>query len=278
MAPSPLDCSTIGDEQERYRVQVGPIEYYQRRFGDLHGGFILSGDVAAVRNAALPTVESWTNSGMKLDTDGPTFVSAVAPRPALTPPVQAIKEAGSTFVYLGIAVDSVVAFREEAKVQGVDSVKVWSCAFSCYDRRLLTSPDAVEGQFVTSATVPFEEARHSPALRRYLRAVGREEADGFGIQAWIAGLVFRDAVERVVTAHGENGLTRSALLDAIRDTRRFTADGILGATDIGAKRPTDCFLIMKVVDGEFVRAYPKKPGTFDCKAQNTRTIRLDLEQ
>jgi hypothetical protein len=157
-------------------------------------------------------------------------------------------------------------------------VKVWTCSFECYDRTLLSAggPD-VDGTDLTTTTVPFEEAGSVPALARFVSAIGGpSKATGFGVQAWIAGLLFQSVVESLVASGGTNGLTRAAFLSQIRSVHAFTADGILGATDIGAKIPSNCFAILQVKSGRFVRVYPKAKASFDCRGSNTRTISLDL--
>jgi ABC-type branched-subunit amino acid transport system substrate-binding protein len=276
--PPDLDCSTIHDTNEKYRMQVGTVRYFQKRFGDLHGIYVLSGDLESVRDAALPQVAAWTDEGVKQDGEGAYFVSSVAPRSAFTPDVQVIKDDSSSFVYLGVPVESVAAFRQEAKVQGVDTVKAWTCAFECYDRTFLEAGGAdVDGQLITGTTIPFEEAARVPALGQYLKAVGPKNADGFGVQAWIAGMLFQQVADGIVKTHGVNGLTRAALLSSLRGVHGFTAGGMLGKTDIGAKVPSDCFLVLEVKHGAFVRATPRKPATFDCKPSNRRTIELDLQ-
>jgi ABC-type branched-subunit amino acid transport system substrate-binding protein len=275
--PPDLDCSTMHDAKERYRVQVGTVRYYQQRFGALHGIYVLSGDLESVRDAALPQVAAWTDVGVKQDGEGAYFVSSVAPRSAFTPYMQVLKDHSSTFAYLGVPVESVAAFRQEAKVQGVSTVKAWACAFECYDRTFLQAGGAdVDGELVTGTTTPFEEARRVPALARYLHAVGARNADGFGVQAWIAGLLFQQVATAIAKSDGVNGLTRAAFLDGIRGVHAFTAGGILGRTDIGSKVPSPCFVVLQVKDDRFVRVMPKQPATFDCTPSNRRTIELDL--
>jgi hypothetical protein len=130
---------------------------------------------------------------------------------------------------------------------------------------------------VTTTTVPFEEARAVPALARFVSLIGGpSKATGFGVQAWVAGLLFQSVARSIVAAGGNDGLTRAAFLSQIRSVHGFTADGILGPTDIGAKVPSDCFAILQVQRGRFARVYPKAAATFDCHRSNTRTISLDL--
>jgi hypothetical protein len=277
VAPSPLDCSTATRTPQTYRVLVGPADYYRRRHPGLHGVYVLSGDLRSVQNAAQPLVHGWTQAGIGQDLSGPAFVSSLATRAALTPVVRAIHDHQSTFVYAGVPVSQVASLRAEAKLQGVRSVQVWTCAFECYDQALLHAGGAdVEGQSITSTTIPFEEARAVPALARYLRGVGAGKATGFGVQAWEAALLFRDVVDGLAARTGPNGLTRAAFLAGIRSVHGFTADGILGATDVGGRRPSDCYLVLTVRAGRFARVYPKTPGTFDCRRANTRTIALNL--
>ena len=168
--------------------------------------------------------------------------------------------------------------RREAKVQGVTSVKVWGCALQCYDRRLLEEGgDAVEGQYVTLFFIPFEEAKQNKSVNNYLKNVGgREKADGFGAQAWTAGLFFRDVVNNVVKANGENGLTRARFLEEAAKVHDFTADGMLGPTDVGGRKVSPCGVILQVKNGKFVRVSPKKKGTLDCSG-GTKTVNVTFE-
>src|SRR5205807_8288136 len=83
-----------------------------------------------------------------------------------------------------------VFLRREAQVQGVTGVKVWDCALQCYDRRLIDEgKDAAEGQYVSTFFIPPEEAKQTKSVANYLKNVGgKDNAEGFGAQAWAAGL------------------------------------------------------------------------------------------
>ena len=75
---------------------------------------------------------------------------------------------------------------------------------------------------------------------------------------------------------GDNALTRAAVLATAPTINGFTADGMLGKTDVGKRLPTPCDVLLQVRHGKFVRVDPKKPGTFDCNPANLQTIKLDL--
>ena len=69
-----------------------------------------------------------------------------------------------------------------------------------------------------------------------------------------------------------NGLTRANLLTALKNTHSFDAGGMWGTMDPGNKRNTACFMIEKFDGSKFVREYPTKAGTFDCKPSNHATV------
>jgi hypothetical protein len=259
-----LDCATKDAAEKRVTVRTGAAKYYTKRNKDLHGIFSLAGDLKATTNAALPLVAMYKSFGVK--SDGEFKVSGLSPQTAYTPLVQAIKQNNSTYALNNVDYKADVFLRKEAQIQGVSTVKVWDCALQCYDRRLLEEGgDAVEGQYVTLFFVPFEEAKQNKTVNNYLKNVGgKDKADGFGAQAWTAGLFFRDVANNVVKADGDNGLTRARFLEEAAKVHDFTADGMLGPTDVGGRKVSPCGMIMQVKNGKFVRVTPKKKGTLDC--------------
>jgi hypothetical protein len=163
---------------------------------------------------------------------------------------------------------------KEASVQGVTTVKVWDCTSACYSKRFLETAGAkADGQYVDMPFVPVEEAKYSPAVKAYVKAVGDGVIDGNGEQAWAAALFFRDAVNATVKANGVNGLTRANWLTAAKDIHSFDADGMLAKSDIPAKKATPCTSLFQVKGGKFVRVFPKKPASFDCNAKNVVLVK-----
>jgi hypothetical protein len=157
-------------------------------------------------------------------------------------------------------------------------VKVWDCALQCYDRRLIDEgKDAVEGQYVSTFFIPFEEAKQNKSVANYLKNVGgKDNAEGFGAQAWAAGLFFRDVVNNVAKADGNNGLTRARFLEEAAKIHDFTADGLLGPTDVGGRKISPCGVVLQVKGGKFVRVSPTKKGTFDCSG-GVKTVKVKFE-
>jgi hypothetical protein len=271
-----LDCATKDAAQKQVTVRAGTAKYYTKRNKGLHGVFTLAGDLKSTTNAALPLVAMYKSFGVK--SDGEFKVSGLSPQAAYTPIAQAIKQNGSTYVLNNVDYKANVLLRKESQVQGVTSVKVWDCALQCYDRRTIEEgQDAVEGQYVSLFFIPFEEARQNKSVNNYLKNLqSRNDADGFGAQAWTTGLFFRDVVNKVVEADGNNGLTRARFLEEAAKVHDFTADGMLGPTDVGGRKISPCGVIMQVKDGKFVRVSPKKRGTFDCSG-GTKKVKVTFE-
>ena len=69
---------------------------------------------------------------------------------------------------------------------------------------------------------------------------------------------------------------RQTLFAALKNEHAFSADGIIGATDIGNHVPSPCVVVAQVQNGQWARAYPSKPGTFDCSSGNLTTVKLNI--
>jgi hypothetical protein len=270
-------CSTLGQHPQSYTAQQGDCLYYLSQNKNLHGIYILPGDLQEATNSQRVPFEACVNLGIKKDATGFYSVSAMAPQSALTPFVQAVKANNSTFVYQGDAFPVMVELRREAIAQGVSSVKVWACNQGCYDSQFLVQGgSAVEGTYTILTTLPFySEYNSNASLKTLVRQLGGvSKLNGNGVEAWLAALLFQDATQRELANGGT--LTRASLLAALKAEHSFTGQGILGPTDIGTKQQPHCIVMGQVKNGKWVRAYPSKVGTFDCNPKNLVPIKLDL--
>ena len=230
-----IDCSTKDDPKPRFTLRTGHLDFYKKRFGDLHGPFVLAKDLKSTINAFLPTIAMSKKKGVGIDSE--FRISGLDPQPAFTPIAQQIKADQSTYVSFGVDYKADILMRREANVQGVDSVKVWDCTLACYDTRLIEEGGQdVEGQFTNIFFTPLEEGKQNKGVRAYVNAVGGiENASAFGIEGWMTVLLFRDVANAVIEADGADGLTRQRFLEEIKKVHDFDADGITGPIDIGAQ-------------------------------------------
>jgi hypothetical protein len=51
---------------------------------------------------------------------------------------------------------------------------------------------------------------------------------------------------------------------------------LLQQPDIGSHVPSRCVVVAQVQNGQWARAYPSKPGTFDCSSSNIATVKMNI--
>jgi ABC-type branched-subunit amino acid transport system substrate-binding protein len=277
ITPPALDCATIDDHPQTYRANTGPTSYYlKQNGGELSGVFLYPSDLKSAKDAQVPAFTGQEKKGIEVDAE--YDLSARAQQSAYTPIAQQIKEDGSRYARSGLAFSSTVSLRKEAKLQGVNSVEVWDCWVACYTQQLVEQGGAdVEDQYVSVNLVPFyDEAKANKMTSNFVKYTGKDKVDGFGAQAWAAGVYFRDTVKAVVEGGGNNAVTREAVIEAAGGINDFTADGMIGSTDVGERVPSSCFALLQVQNGDFKRIHPKKQASFDCTKSNRVTEQLDL--
>jgi hypothetical protein len=261
--PTAGACPYSGTGVRKFTLTDVTQNYYFNKYGKdaLHGVYLVPSDLPSTIAATTPQFAGDVHLGIKQDQE--FGVSALATQPAYTPYVQSIKTHKSTYARNGADYVSYVFFRKEAQVQGVSTVKVWDCSLQCYDARFIsTGGSAVENNYAWLSFLPFEDKGSNPELDNFLKY--DTKPDAFGAQAWVAGQIFATAVNSVVAKSGPNGITRSAMFDAIHGITNFDDNGFIAPTNIGGKVGSKCLIGMQVQGGKFVRVDPTTPGKFDC--------------
>ena len=277
--PPQIICSTKTQHPQTYQGNAGRAFYYEKKFGkDLHGAYIFSKDLKAAENANRASMTQMQKAGPGIKQDFEGLVGGRSTQPEYTPIVQQMKDKSSNYAQSGSSFNTTVLLRKEAKLQGVTDPKIiWDCTLQCYDKKLIEQGGAdVEGQFVSTLFLPFEEASSNKTLSNFLKFTGKDKVDGFAIQAYASGLLLSQAVDQIVKKDGVNGLTRKALFDQLATINSFNAGGMIGTTNIAQRQTTPCYVLLQVKSGKFVRVTPSKKGTFDCAAKNRIETMLDL--
>lgn len=268
----PEQCPIRHGQPRPLKAFVGPIRYYLRLEPNLHGVFQVPGDLPTTVQSATYQIKAMEEQGIKWD--ALLKVSGRDTQAAYTPRIQVIKQARSNFVYNGSNDRAMINVRKEANAQGVDTVKIWACSLACYTRNMLSQGGAdVEGTYLWMQFLPFEEADTNEEAAAYVQSVGSNKVDSFGAQAWQAAVLFREVIEKIVADHGPNGITRARMLEVLRSTKDFDANGWMGPKD--PRGISDCFVLLQIRGGAFTRVHPSKRGTLDCNAANIVTITLD---
>jgi hypothetical protein len=270
-----MDCATRDEHPQTYRAATGHARYLKKKFKFKTGSWIAANDLKGPLDATLPLMTAEQESN---NLEGEQFlVSGRAPQTTFTPYVQQLQTDGVEFVSNWAACPSLINTQKEAAIQGVTSIKAYTSTTACYSSELLDAGETSEGTYVWLPYLPIEDGKANTALAAMIKAVGKDDLDGFGILAWQSALLFRDAVNAVVDEHGVNGLTRANLLDAFSTMTSFDADGMRGEINPSEKVGSGCFVMMKVKGGKFVREFPKKKGTLSCTKSDYVEVEYDNE-
>jgi len=258
-----------------WQVFVGQDKWYLQQNPGLHGIYMVPGDLPTTTQSATYNIDGQQQAGITWD-DTPK-VSGRDAQPAYTPRVQVAKAKGSTFVYDGSNDVAMIRMRKESSAQGLTSVKIWACSLACYTNAFIPQGGSdVEGTYVWMQFLPFEEASANAADQAFVTAMGPAKLTSWGAQAWQAGMAFQQAVNSIVAKSGPNAVTRANLMTALKGMTNFDASGWMGAKALqGPGSFSNCFLIMQVKDGKFVRVYPAEAGKMDCNASNLVTVNVD---
>jgi ABC-type branched-subunit amino acid transport system substrate-binding protein len=277
--PGALQCGTRDDPEQTYQVTTGPTQYYVREHGDLEGAFLYPSpaESQSAKNSQVPIFTAQGEQGIEMAYE--QDVSALAPQSEYTPIASQIAQQNLTYAKSGLDYTSTVKLRREATLQSVTSVEVWDCSLQCYDAGLIEDGGAdVEDQYVYMPFLPFigenAETGRSDMLADFVEYV--DAPDGFSVQGFSAGLFFSEVVQNIVDESGNNAVTRAAVIEEAPNVNAFTAGGMMGKTNVGAREAGPCFTLVQVQDGEFDRVFPKKKGKFNCKKSNVVELEMDL--
>jgi ABC-type branched-subunit amino acid transport system substrate-binding protein len=271
-----IDCATLKSDPQTYYGQVGDQKYYVKKYGPkLKGPLVYSNDSAA-------TVHTIKGLGLLAEAGGIDIASefsqpSSAPQSAYTPLIQQMKSDGDNYNLTGQPIANVLAMRQEAQLQGfTDPEFIWTCAVQCYDAKVIDAGQVMANTHLTMNFLPFEEKKANKTLAAFIKYVGEDNANAFAVWGWVSTLLFKQAAEQAIKDHGVNGLTRANLITALKNTHSFNAGGMWGTMDPGNHASSPCFAILQFDGSKYVREYPKKAGTLDCKPSNRISVPLPL--
>jgi hypothetical protein len=247
---------------------VGPYRWLLEDTPGCCSQFVLVPDTDPARARTLETIDAAVAAGFT--TAGATDVADSDDAARYTELVADIETGAATFVSSGLGVGSTQLLRTAALGRAPD-VAVWFCDARCYEPSFIAGGgDDVQGQHVAVETALLSDRSEIQALRSYVRNSKRAGHDPSyeGLRAFVAGMLFENAAERVIDEDGDNGLTRVRLFDALAGIQDFTAGGIVGPTDVASGTPNGCFVLTQVQEGRFARVSPADKAVIDCGAQN----------
>jgi hypothetical protein len=276
--PPPVLCDTVAKSPQTYQANRGAFTYLSRQNKNgLHGPMVYANSTKSGAITGQNLIQGAVRGGIKADAT--TGVAANAQQSEYTPIIQKMKQDGSNFGYNVTSDSGAVAMQSEAMLQGLDSSKiVWACTTSCYDKTVEASAKIMNGVYVPMSFLPFNESRANAGLAAFLKYVGTGKASGFAVYGWTAALAFAQAARSAAAKAGNDGLTRSALLNGAKTLTSFNAGGMMATTNLANKVSTSCYALVQLnSNAKWNRIYPKKPGTFDCSKSNHFEYQADYE-
>jgi branched-chain amino acid transport system substrate-binding protein len=133
-----------------------------------------------------------------------------------------------------------------------------------YDPRYIEiGGSTVEGSVIDMQTSLYlgEDAGAIPEITLMQEWIDRVspgfKADIFTLYGWISGRLFTQGAEAVGPE-----LTRAKLAAAMNEIHDFDANGLIPPGDVGGRTATNCYVIVKVQGGKFVRDHPSTG--YDC--------------
>jgi hypothetical protein len=275
---SSIDCSTINDNPQTFFGNAGPAKWeLSKNKGGLHGPMIVGSDTKDAQRGGTILSLAAQKAGIKADQGTVVPRSGRDPQSAYTNIVQQMKADNSNYSLMTSAASSALELRNEADLQGLDSSKIlWECV-SCYGNNIVTdNAKAFEGEYQFLGFLPFEEANSNATLKAFTKYVGPAHRDQFAAYAFESTLAFADAIKAAVAKSGINGITRASTITGIKSLTDFNAGGMAGTHSFKTGRTTNCFVMVQFKSGKWVRVYPTKKGTFDCKSSNAVDIKANL--
>jgi hypothetical protein len=271
-ALNPTTYGVIPSQIISGQVDVGAVQHLNETLGPLRGVVITGNDLPAALALNTMTFDAEEEAGLEITQRFETSER----EENLDPFTQSLLESDSNFAQSGLTVNFIVRWHQNVTQLAPDLDLTWFCSSQCYDPNLFAAgADLVEGQYVSTLTLPFEEADQNPLLQEYLdlAEAGDYKVDSLGFQAFIAGLALGDVIQAIADEQGPNAITRQAVLDGLANLDDYEAHGLTGPTDIGARQNSGCTVLLQARGGTFVRVFPEEPGTFNCEPDNRIQVR-----
>ena len=80
--------------------------------------------------------------------------------------------------------------------------------------------------YISMGFLPFDETSNK-GVANYVKYTGKDKVAGLGVYGWAAGIELQQALQSVVKAKGNNGITRANLLDSLKNLTSFDAGGLI---------------------------------------------------
>jgi ABC-type branched-subunit amino acid transport system substrate-binding protein len=224
-----------------------PAEFVKQNYPDAvgHAAMLYLNAGAAAENAPIQ-VNAMTKQGLHFDVVQAIDVSEFN----YAPYAQQLKDKGVKVVFWVGSYQHSVKLRQAMQQVGYTPDLYLRDPTDYNPGYVETGGDAVDGTVVFTNFVPFEEAGSNPEMQLYTSWLQQVKPgatpDFFGVFSWSAARLF---VEKAVGLGGK--LSRTTLIDALKKTDNWTANGMTAPQHVGSKHTGDCWRFLKLSGGSW---------------------------
>jgi ABC-type branched-subunit amino acid transport system substrate-binding protein len=238
--------------------RLGSLNYFKAKFGPdvISHMAILVEDAQSAKDAAAGEQKAAESVGYKF-----VYSRVVEPTEAnFTSDVVAMQQKGVKGIMMTGEVGAFVRVAKAMKQQNF-SVPFANWGANAYDPAFITSDAAAatNGSILDQQLAMFQGEDNLPEValfNKWLKQVGGKP-DIFAAFGWESARLFVQAL----TAAGAKP-TRANVLAQLKQIDNFDGNGMLAPAGPASKRPPNCFIVISVQNGKFVRADP--PSGFIC--------------
>src|SRR4051794_9034835 len=238
--------------------RLGSLNYFKAKFGPdvISKMAILVENAQSAKDAAAGEQKAAESLGYKF-----VYSRVVEPTEAnFTSDVVAMQQRGVKGIMMTGEVGAFVRVAKAMKQQGF-SVPFANWGANAYDPNFVTSDaaSATNGSILDQQLAMFQGEDSIPEVQlfnKWLKSVGGKP-DIFAAFGWESARLFVQAL----TAAGPKP-TRASVLAELKKIDNFDGNGMLAPAGPASKRPPNCFIVINVQNGKFVRADP--PSGFIC--------------
>jgi ABC-type branched-subunit amino acid transport system substrate-binding protein len=128
----------------------------------------------------------------------------------------------------------------------------------------IAGKEALEGTVIDAVYGMFrgEDGQRIPEIalfNQWMKKVDPNQVvDLFSFYGWLSGRLFVEAAQKAGAQ-----LTRQKILTTLSQIGTWDGNGAIGPVNVGQKRPSDCFMVLNIRNGKFVRTEPTDKA-FKC--------------
>lgn len=244
--------------------RLGPFKYYKKKYPKAikHVATLYTNAAASAVAQTESDLHAMGSLGYKL-----SFIEQVGALQAdFTAEVLRMKSDGTQMVYIvGMSVGQ-VADLAKAMAQQDFKPAVFSTNGVAYDQQYIPlAGSAANGTEtdMTSAMFIGQDAKRVPAVKlfdKWMDKVGGAKfLDTYALEGWASAQLFAQALK----AAGPDP-TRTSVMAQLNKITTFTAGGLLSPGNPVLKKPETCWILVKVVNGKWVRTGPDPKKGFVC--------------